>query len=707
MKTMIEKIGKHVIMIIFAIIALYLVTMNVISTCYADRNEHAYYVFDSVLPVLIAEVSLFVLYYIHKKKNIWFQREFNLKRFLIITFLLGCVYIVSLRIQPNADQRVCLDIAKQMHYGNFKEFEQDGYMQAYPQQVGLVLFYYFIGFIIGYRNVLVLQIINVAAYTAFIYCLYKIAMHLWHDEKIARWTCILTNCFIPLIMLTTFIYGTMIGLATSTYALLMAMKYMETRSTRSGIKCALFAAISIIFKKNYLIVVIAIFLLLSLHAFCKKHVRALLVIALMFVCYVSFGKAATFTMEKITGIPMGDGMPSIAWMTMGLQEGPRANGWYNEYSVKTYMDQNHDTEATAEVCKEDLIQQLKDFNANKLDAINFFNKKLASEWAEPTFQCFHLVHNQTKLATYTQKERTFANRIIVYVLVPYLNVLASIIFIGIALYAIFNYRKAVIWQLLPIIVFIGGFLFHTIWEAKGQYTICYFVLLFPYCVKGYAESFRAFNALLTSTKESGFTLNKKTAIHCLNAVRPICMILVIALSFKVVTLVSDVADYTVKNSNQIYYTFLESEPITYKTISGQYRIQSIDGKYYLDIKKDTDTDNYVLFLNEEERENQIVSVSNLPKTLDIYFRKDRKSLATLSTPKVGTETYKYYRNYYATVTKWSISQNDDNSFAIKTPDNFSLTRLPDNTLVFKETDKNSEAQKWEFIKISKSQNKKK
>lgn len=37
--------------------------------------------------------------------------------------------------------------------------------------------------------------------------------------------------------------------------------------------------------------------------------------------------------------------------------------------------------------------------------------------------------------------------------------------------------------LLPMI-FIGGFIFHMFWEAKCQYTVTYFVLLIPYCVKG-------------------------------------------------------------------------------------------------------------------------------------------------------------------------------------------------------------------------------
>ena len=44
-------------------------------------------------------------------------------------------------------------------------------------------------------------------------------------------------------------------------------------------------------------------------------------------------------------------------------------------------------------------------------------------------------------------------------------------------------RKYLKW-LLPVI-FIGGFLFHILWEAKGQYTLPYCVCLLPMCVWGY------------------------------------------------------------------------------------------------------------------------------------------------------------------------------------------------------------------------------
>ena len=37
---------------------------------------------------------------------------------------------------------------------------------------------------------------------------------------------------------------------------------------------------------------------------------------------------------------------------------------------------------------------------------------------------------------------------------------------------------------LPLLTFIGGFVFHFFWEAKCQYTLPYFVLLIPYSVLG-------------------------------------------------------------------------------------------------------------------------------------------------------------------------------------------------------------------------------
>ena len=49
----------------------------------------------------------------------------------------------------------------------------------------------------------------------------------------------------------------------------------------------------------------------------------------------------------------------------------------------------------------------------------------------------------------------------------------------------FDFRKLDAYKLIFAITFIGGFLFHLVWEAKGQYTIIYAYLMIPYMLRGY------------------------------------------------------------------------------------------------------------------------------------------------------------------------------------------------------------------------------
>lgn len=57
-------------------------------------------------------------------------------------------------------------------------------------------------------------------------------------------------------------------------------------------------------------------------------------------------------------------------------------------------------------------------------------------------------------------------------------------------------------MLLLMTVFVGGFVFHTFWEAKGQYTLPYFVLLIPLAVQGYWS-------VITAAKTGGKTLARR------------------------------------------------------------------------------------------------------------------------------------------------------------------------------------------------------
>lgn len=60
------------------------------------------------------------------------------------------------------------------------------------------------------------------------------------------------------------------------------------------------------------------------------------------------------------------------------------------------------------------------------------------------------------------------------------------------------------------LIFIGGFIFHLFWEAKGQYTISYFLLLFPVAIAGYG----AFINWLIEIRLKGNAMSSKIGKNC-------------------------------------------------------------------------------------------------------------------------------------------------------------------------------------------------
>lgn len=64
------------------------------------------------------------------------------------------------------------------------------------------------------------------------------------------------------------------------------------------------------------------------------------------------------------------------------------------------------------------------------------------------------------------------------------NAVQTLVYGGALLFAVFRFRRVKFQGLFFAVIFIGGFLFHLFWEAKGQYTVSYFTLLIPYAVLG-------------------------------------------------------------------------------------------------------------------------------------------------------------------------------------------------------------------------------
>jgi len=61
-------------------------------------------------------------------------------------------------------------------------------------------------------------------------------------------------------------------------------------------------------------------------------------------------------------------------------------------------------------------------------------------------------------------------------------------------------------------IFIGGFIFHLVWEVKGQYAMPYYVLLLPYAAMGYSKAAECVAALLASVGNGSLSIERKSLI---------------------------------------------------------------------------------------------------------------------------------------------------------------------------------------------------
>ena len=119
--------------------------------------------------------------------------------------------------------------------------------------------------------------------------------------------------------------------------------------------------------------------------------------------------------------------------------------------------------------------------------LRFFSRKLASMWNNPAFQCFTEVTkcNTTGTLSYWMKDLLYDGGVKNVVLRVILNLMHSMTLFGMVLHVMLNRKRLKLADAAFAITFLGGFFFHVVWEAMGQYAVPYYVLLMPYAVQGY------------------------------------------------------------------------------------------------------------------------------------------------------------------------------------------------------------------------------
>lgn len=499
-----EKITTNIVKIIFLIIIITLFLCSIFSSATMKKDEHTFYNADNPIIQIACIGIVCILITLIKVKN---KKIKITRKKVIIGIVFWCIICVTwvfmTQLKPRADQKYILQAAENIKDGNFIDFEQDEYLYKNPHQLGMTLYLYILVCIFNQNAYLAAQVINIFAILIAFYSIYKIILMLYEDKNIAKFTLIGLFLFIPISLYITFIYGNLIGFAFSMLAVLFEFIYLKNEKKRYILPMAIFSALAIICKSNYMITIVAILILFIIEMIFRKKFKFIIPIIVIAISYIISGHAVNLIVENVTGQEVNKGTPMLSYIAMGLQEGSRAPGWYNGYSQKIYENNKYDYELTTNTIKSDITASIDRFKSNPKYTVEFFSQKIMSQWNNPTFQSFWI---------YTKRKSNISRPKIVKsilgtgktnkAITEYMNIMQTIILFGAVVYIILNYKNIKLKELIFAIIFIGGFIFHLFWEAKGQYAITYFILLIPYSVQGYVKVSEKLELLINLNQKS-------------------------------------------------------------------------------------------------------------------------------------------------------------------------------------------------------------
>ena len=521
---------------------------------------------------------------------------------MTFVFGLGILLILFGRTVPAADALSVYNAAAEWILGNTDIIHPTvSYLSYYPQQIGLMAFLELLLRIWNLTGLSVpawhfIKLVYVCLLCGAIWFQYLSLQYLW-PEKYKKISCcylVLVCCNLPMIMYSSFVYGeipSFTALSVGWYLLLRLLgssspdsSYRDNVSRNdapsvtaydyvprmlrqilfTGFGSILFLTLSVMLRKNSLIPVIAVLLVLLFEALRpgrngKMRLGLLIMAVCLAVTSVGILPLIQKCYEKKAGNTLSSGVTAMSYLAMGMQEASRGCGWYNGFNIDTYDTAGMDTAIANEISRLAIDERLTYFREHPGYTADFYLHKHLSQWADGTY-----ASRQATLATYGGRSAFFKE---VYEgslsggYIEWCNAWQNVLYLGVLVFCIDSLKKrrkskvvghmadqtaghtagctadhmadqldadqlgadqhgadwhgadrhgadrhgadqhgadrhgadrhGADWHgadrlyiYVGLIAVLGGFLFHTFWEANSRYIFSYSLLLMPYCGAG-------------------------------------------------------------------------------------------------------------------------------------------------------------------------------------------------------------------------------
>lgn len=565
-------LGLNIVMLLTLLLSMLLFAGSFLTTCYADNMETQQVLLrpDNPLWNLLELAGFGLLFcgclYLYEKIGEKFRRGL-LVFTLTFVFGLGILLILFGRTVPAADALSVYNAAAEWILGNTDIIHPTvSYLSYYPQQIGLMAFLELLLRIWNLTGLSVpawhfIKLVYVCLLCGAIWFQYLSLQYLWPEnyKKISCCYLVLVCCNLPMIMYSSFVYGeipSFAALSVGCYLLLRLLgsispggSYRDNVSRNdapsvtaydyvprmlrqilfTGFGSILFLTLSVMLRKNSLIPVIAVLLVLLFEALRpgrngKMRLGLLIMAVCLAVTSVGILPLVQKCYEKKAGNTLSSGVTAMSYLAMGMQEASRGCGWYNGFNIDTYDTAGMDTALANEISRLAIDERLAYFREHPGYTADFYLHKHLSQWADGTY-----ASRQATLATYGGRSAFFKE---VYEgslsggYIEWCNAWQNVLYLGVLVFCIDSLKKRRkskvvghmadqtaghtagctadhmadqlgadqlgadrhgadrLYIYVGLIAVLGGFLFHIFWEANSRYIFSYSLLLMPYCGAG-------------------------------------------------------------------------------------------------------------------------------------------------------------------------------------------------------------------------------
>ena len=498
----IYRLGLNIVMLLTLLLSMLLFAGSFLTTCYADNMETQQVLLrpDNPLWNLLELAGFGLLFcgclYLYKKIGEKFRRGL-LVFTLTFVFGLGILLILFGRTVPAADALSVYNAAAEWILGNTDIIHPTvSYLSYYPQQIGLMAFLELLLRIWNLTGLSVpawhfIKLVYVCLLCGAIWFQYLSLQYLWPEnyKKISCCYLVLVCCNLPMIMYSSFVYGeipSFAALSVGCYLLLRLLggvspggssrdnvspggsspdsSYRNNVSRNdapsvtaydyvprmlrqilfTGFGSILFLTLSVMLRKNSLIPVIAVLLVLLFEALRpgrngKMRLGLLIMAVCLAVTSVSVLPLTQKIYEKKAGNTLSSGVTAMSYLAMGMQEASRGCGWYNGFNIDTYDTAGMDTAIANEISRLAIDERLTYFREHPGYTADFYLHKHLSQWADGTY-----ASRQATLATYGGRSAFFKE---VYEgslsggYIEWCNAWQNVLYLGVLVFCIDSLKK--------------------------------------------------------------------------------------------------------------------------------------------------------------------------------------------------------------------------------------------------------------------------